>query len=273
MVCPTTRLKKSLKRNRPKKCKHKSLIKGKRKNKVLSSNGIPGATGAPGLQGPPGPQGPTGPQGADGLPGITGPIGPQGLPGPSGVGLLTFYDFFQIPDPIITGGPAITTVVLPVSPSTIGPEVQVSNQSITLSNVNINSRVVLRATVVWSFTFLSEVAPELAVASQVLNFSFFRDAPLTGVRVASVADAGSVTQINFSGTGTTVVQGTFTTTFACTDTEVTGPNTSYFLTAAAGPPSGFGVVTDGGPIPITNFTNPVILEVHFSGEVIGPNIL
>jgi hypothetical protein len=238
-----------LKRNIPKRCKHNSLIKGTRKRriiKVLARNGKQGAAGPP---------------------------GPQGLPGPSGVGLLSFYDFFQIPDPMITGGPAITTIVLPVLPAMIGPEVQVSNQSITLSNVNINSRVALKASIVWSFNFISEVAPEIALASQVMNFSFFRNDPLLGVRVASVVDSGSVTQINFSGTGNTLVQGTITTTFACTDTGVTGPNTSYFLTAAAGPASGFSVITDGAPIPITNFANPVINEVHFSGEVIGPNIL
>ncbi|CAM3353815.1 hypothetical protein PALU110988_18200 [Paenibacillus lupini] len=268
MVCPIPRLKKSLKRNSPKRCKHNSLIKGKRKR--LS---IQGAAGPPGPQGPTGPPGPQGPAGLAGLEGAPGPTGPQGIPGPSGVGLLTFYDFFQIPDPLLTGGSAITTIVTPVTPATIGPEVQVSSQSITLSNVNINSRVVLRATIVWSFSFISEVAPQLALASQVMNFNFFRDAPLLGVRVASVVDSGSVTQINFSGTGTTLVQGTFTTTFACTDTGVTGPNTSYYLTAAAGPASGFNVITDGAPIPITDFTNPVINEVHFSGEVIGPNIL
>lgn len=214
-----------------------------------------------GLVGPPGPAGPKG------------PAGPQGLPGTPGGGLLTSYDFVEIPDPMVAGGPVITTVVLSAAPATIGPELQISNQSVALANVNVNSRVVLRATFVWSFTFITELAPQLAVASQVMRFGLFRDAPLIGERVSTVIDTGSVTQINVEGMGTTFVSGTFTTTFECTDTGVPGPSVNYYLTAAAGPASGFGVGTNGSPTTITNFTNPMINEIHFSGEVIGPNVL
>jgi hypothetical protein len=195
------------------------------------------------------------------------------VPGPSGTGLLTSYDFVEIPDPMVAGGSAITTVVLPIAPATVGPEVQVSGEFVTLSGVNVDSRVELSATVVWSFTFLSGPAPQLAVASQVMRFSIYRDAAITGTLVGTVVDSGSVTEINVEGTDATEVQGIFTTTFGLTDTGAPGPSANYFLTAAAGPASGFNVsFMDGTPTPITTFDNPVISEVHFSGEVIAPNI-
>jgi hypothetical protein len=214
-----------------------------------------------GRVGPPGPEGPQGPS------------GPQGLPGPSGAGLLTFYNFIEIPDPMVAGGAAITTLAQPIAPATIGPESQISNQFVALGSVNATSRVVLRATIVWSFSFVSATPPELALASQIMRFSIFRDAPVIGVRVGTVVDAGSLTQINLTVGSTMLINGTFTTTFECTDTGVPGPNTNYFLTGAAGTASGFSVITDGAPSVITNFNNPIITEIHFSGEVIGPNVL
>ncbi|WP_169088273.1 hypothetical protein [Paenibacillus sp. PL91] len=202
-----------------------------------------------GRVGPPGPEGPQG------------PTGPQGLPGPSGVGLLTSYNFIEIPDPMVAGGAAITTLTQPIAPATIGPESQISNQFVALGSVNASSRVVLRATIVWSFSFVSAAPPELALASQIMRFSIFRDAPIVGVRVGTVVDAGSITQINLAAGSTMLINGTFTTTFECTDT------------GAAGTASGFSVITDGAPSLITNFNNPIITEIHFSGEVIGPNVL
>ncbi|MCR8643392.1 hypothetical protein NV379_12090 [Paenibacillus sp. N1-5-1-14] len=160
-----------------------------------------------------------------------------------------------------------------MSPATVGPEVPVSSQFLTLSNINVNSRVVLRATVVWSFTFVTPISPELAVASQVMQFSIFRDAPLTGVRLSTVIDTGSITQVNVTGMITAQAGGTFTTTFECTDTGILGATHNYYLTAASGVVSGFSVSGGDGPVPITDFTNPTIIEVHFNGEVIGPNVV
>ncbi|WP_337101086.1 hypothetical protein [Paenibacillus sp. YIM B09110] len=210
-----------------------------------------------------GPRGRTGP---------VGPVGPQGVPGPAGSGLLTSYDFVELPNPMVAGGPVITSVVLPVAPATIGPEVQVSSEFVTVSGVNGSSRIALNATIGWSYMFESGPAPQLAVASQMMRFSIYRDAAITGTLVGSIVDGGTVTEINLVGTGTTQIQGFFTSTFNVADTGAAGPTANYFLTAAAESASGFGVGFDAPPEPITNFTNPVITEFHFSGEVIAPNL-
>ncbi|CAM4510861.1 collagen-like protein [Paenibacillus endophyticus] len=215
-----------------------------------------------------GPRGLTGPVGPSGP---AGPVGPQGVPGPAGSGLLRSYDFVEIPNPMVAGGPVITTVGLPVAPATIGPEVQVSGEFLTVSRVNGGSRIALNATIGWSYMFESGAAPQLAVASQVMRFSIYRDAAITGTLVGTIVDGGTVTEINLVGAGTTQIQGLFTSTFNVTDTGATGPTANYFLTAAAGPASGFGVGFDAPPEPITNFTNPVITELHLSGEVIDPS--
>lgn len=216
-----------------------------------------------GRRGPAGPVGPSGP---------AGPAGPQGVPGPAGTGLLTSYDFVEIPDPMVAGGPVITTVVQPVAPATVGPEVQVSGEFVTMGGVNVNSRVALSATVVWSFSFLSDPDILLAIATQVMRFSIYRDAAITGILVGTIVDSGTITENNLDGTEPLQVQGTFTTTFGLTDSGAPGPSANYFLTAAAGPASGFAVST-GAPFQITTFTNPAISEVHFSGEAIAPNTL
>ncbi|MBD2871409.1 collagen-like protein [Paenibacillus arenilitoris] len=217
-------------------------------------------------------RGPRGPAGRVGPRGPAGPAGPQGVPGPAGTGLLSSYDFVEIPDPMVAGGPAITSVPLPVAPATVGPEVQVSGEFVTLGGIGAGSRVALSATVVWSFMF-STATPQLAVASQVMRFSIYRDAAITGTLVGTIVDGGTVTEIN-TETGTTEILGVFTSAFTITDTGAPGPSANYFLTAAAGPASGFSVA-DGpmGPMPITNFNNPVITEIHFNGEVIGPNTI
>jgi hypothetical protein len=249
--------------------KRKPAKKLTRKVRIVKVVALQGPIGPTGLIGPRGPQGPAG---LIGTQGPQGAVGQQGVQGAPGVGLLDYYSFIALPDPMVPGGPAITTATLPVAPATIGPEVQISNQFLTVGNVIPASRVALRATVVWSFTFISGTAPELAVASQIMRFSIFRDAPLVGIRLCNVIDTGRVTQINLAESGTTLVSGTFTTTFEYTDRGIAGPNVNYFLTVAAGSATGFVVGGDGGPTPITNFTNPVISEFHFSAEVIGPNV-
>ncbi|RED59321.1 collagen-like protein [Cohnella lupini] len=249
--------------------KRKATKKISRKEEVVEVVANPGPIGVIGPIGPIGPQGPAGLVGPIGPQGI---VGPQGVQGAPGVGLLDFYSFISAPDPMVPSGPAITTVTLPVPPATLGPELQLSNRFLTVSNVIPASRVALKATVVWGFTFISGTAPQLAVASQIMRFGIFRDAPLVGIRLCTVIDAGSVTQINLVGSETTFVSGNFTTTFEYTDRGIAGPSVNYFLTVAAGPASGFGVGGDGGPTPITNFTNPVVNEFHFSAEVIGPNV-
>ncbi|RED59320.1 collagen-like protein [Cohnella lupini] len=238
------------------------LARGKLKFIVVSPQG------AAGLEGPQGPRGLVGPQGPTGAIGPQGPAGPQGIPGISGAGLLAFYNFFELPDPMVPGGPSITTLTLPVLPATLGPEQQVSGQFLSLSGIDASSRIALTVTLVWSFTFITEVAPQVSVASQIMEFSIFRDAPLTGIRICTVRDAGSVTQINNEGVATTFVTGTFTTAFDYTDVAVPGPTTRYYLTAAAGAAAGFGAPQNNFPVPITNFTNPTINEVFFSGKVI-----
>ncbi|MGO4109006.1 hypothetical protein [Paenibacillus sp. YAF4_2] len=237
--------------------------------------GPSGPSGPTGAVGPMGPPGLAGPQGEVGPTGSQGPVGPQGLPGPSGVGLLTSFDSIEIPDPMVTGAPPITTVALPAAPAAFGPEIHISDQFVTLSTINLDSRILLSATIVWSFSYISQIPPELSVASQSMQFSIFREAPLIGERICTVLDAGSVTQIIFEeGLDPTVITGRITTSFRCTDTGVSGPAANYYLTAAAGPGSGFNVSGDNGmPSPIPNFNNPIINEIHLSGEVIGPNVL
>jgi hypothetical protein len=136
----------------------------------------------------------------------------------------------------------------------------------------LETRQELSATIVWNFSFTTLPGPQLAVASQSMQFSIWRDAPFTGKRISTVVDSGSVTEINLSTTDTMVVTGTITTSFECTYTRAPGPTHKYFLTAAAGRASGFEVTTNGAPSPITTFTNPTITEVHFSGKVIAPNV-
>ncbi|MFK7695981.1 hypothetical protein ACI5FR_24480 [Paenibacillus sp. HJGM_3] len=194
------------------------------------------------------------------------------MPGPSGVGLLTNYNFIEIPNPMVPTEPGIVAFPLPAAPGTFGDETPISPQFVALSTITPASRIALRATIVWRYTFLSGSSPELTVSSQTMRFSIFRNAPVTGELVGTVTDTGSLTQINLEGTDVTSVNGTFTTTFEVTDTGVPGPNANYFLTGAAGQVSGFGVGMDTGPSPITDFNPPVALEIHFSGEVIGPNV-
>ncbi|WP_337101087.1 hypothetical protein [Paenibacillus sp. YIM B09110] len=204
--------------------------------------------------------------------GFAGAMGPQGPPGVPGPGLLTYYDFVQIPNPMTAGGPAIVVLSPPIAPATTGPEVQVSNQFVELRGIEPNSRIALTATVVWSFSFITIQAPEVAIGTQRIQFSLFRDAPLTGQRICQVLNAGSVTQINDEGDATTLVTGTFTASFTCTDSGLTGSTVNYYLTAAAGPSSGFSFdLEDGGPTAINEFMNINVSEIHFSGKVIGPN--
>jgi hypothetical protein len=83
-------------------------------------------------------------------------------------------------------------------------------------------------------------------------------------------DSGHITQILLNPPTTTNVTNTVTTTFICSDRKISGKH-KYFLTAAAGAPSGFTVSFGeggGAPVPITAFISPTITEVHFSGEVI-----
>ncbi|WP_336770867.1 hypothetical protein [Paenibacillus sp. MMO-58] len=260
---------------RHRKKKNKKICRRRsHKVRIITRQGPPGPSGPPGPTGAVGSNGSVGLQGDVGPTGSQGPAGPQGLPGPSGVGLLTSFDSFEIPDPMVTGAPPITSVTLPIATAAFGPETQISDRFITLNTINLGSRIPISATIVWSFSYLSENAPELSISSQVMQFSIYRDAPLTGERICSVIDSGSITQINSEGMGPTVITGRFTTTFQCTDTAVSSATANYYLTVAAGSASGFNVSTESGmPTPITNFTNPVINEIHLSGEVIGPNVL
>ncbi|MBD2871408.1 collagen-like protein [Paenibacillus arenilitoris] len=214
---------------------------------------------------------PRGRQGPAGARGRRGPSGPQGLPGIPGAGLLTFYNFVQIPNPMTAGGPAIVVLTPPAAPATTGPEVQVSNQFLELRGIAASSRIVLSVTVVWGFSFVTLPAPEVAAGTQRIQFSLFRDVPLTGLRIAQIISAGTVTQINTEGTDTTTVTGTFTSSFSCTDSGLTG-GANYYLTAAAGPSTGISTnLITMDPEPIGTFMNINISEVHISGKVIGPN--
>ncbi|WP_169088275.1 hypothetical protein [Paenibacillus sp. PL91] len=253
MDCPTPDHHKKIKRKCLKSCNKKcavTRVRRKPKINVIAPRGIRGAAGPPGPVGLPGTQGPT---------------------GAPGIGLLTFYNFIEIPDPMLPGGPAITALTLPIAPATTGPELQVSNQFISLSGIDINSRIALTATIVWSFSFITDGLPQVAVGNQMMQFSIFRDAPLSGVRVGTVVDAGRITEINREATEAMLVSGTFTTTFECTDTGVPAAAANYFLTAAAGAATGFSAPNDSGPTIITSFSNPTIHEVHFGGKVILPN--
>lgn len=215
---------------------------------------------------------PRGRRGFAGAMGQQGPAGPQGPPGLTLPGQLTYYDFVQIPNPMTAGGPAIVVLSPPIAPATTGPEVQVSNQFLELRGTEANSRIALMATVVWSFSFITLPAPEVAIGTQRIQFSLFRDAPLTGQRICQVLNAGSITQINNEGDATTLVTGTFTASFTCTDSGFTGSTINYYLTAAAGPSTGFSFDLDeGGPTAINDFMNINVSEIHFSGKVIGPN--
>jgi hypothetical protein len=255
--------------------KHPVYYKKKSANKCIrlkivlpeGNSGPIGPIGHSGPAGPQGLQGPTGPQGLTGARGLQGALGPQGLPG----GLLAFYDFIEIPDPMVPGSSPIETVTLPIFPAETGPEIVVSDQFLSLDSIDVSSRIELQVTVVWSFSFITLTAPELATASQKMNFSIFRDIPLFGQRICSTVDSGKITQINLEGTGTTLISGTVTTTFECTDTQVAGPSATYYLTAASGVASGLNAQFNGPPVPITNFMNPTINEIHFSGKVIRPN--
>lgn len=215
---------------------------------------------------------PRGRLGFAGAMGQQGPAGPQGPPGVPVPGLLTYYDFVQIPNPMTAGGPAIVVLSPPIAPATTGPEVQVSNQFVELRGIEASSRIALTATVVWSFSFVTLPAPEVAIGTQRIQFSLFRNAPLTGQRICQVLNAGSVTQINVEGDETMLVTGTFTASFTCTDSGFTGNTVNYYLTAAAGSSSGFSFDLDeGGPTAINEFMNINISEIHFSGKVIGSN--
>lgn len=219
--------------------------------KAIAPRGRPGPTGDPG------PQGLSGPQGAPGIPGI---------------GLLTFYDFVQIPNPMTADGPPIVVLAPPIAPATTGPEVQVSNQFLELRGIGANSRIALSATVVWNYSFVTLDAPQVANGAQRIQFSLFRDAPLIGQRICQVIDSGTVQQISTEDEGSSLVTATFTTSFTCTDSGLMGSSATYYLTAAAGPSKGVLVDLESGiPTVIDAFMNINVSEVHFSGKVIGPN--
>ncbi|WP_261304355.1 hypothetical protein [Paenibacillus andongensis] len=208
--------------------------------------------------------------------GIQGPTGPQGIQGPIGPGaLLKWYDFIEVPDPMIPGGTAITTFPLSSPPTSFGPEVPIAELFITLDNIDSDDRAELKVTIVWNFGVTTTVpSPEISVLSQQMQFSIWRDAALTGTRLCSVVDHGNITQISETApVGTPIIQ-TLTTSFTCTDIGITGTPHKYFLTGAAGPANGFFVSAGddgGGPAPITTFDNPNVTEVHFSGMVIDRN--
>jgi hypothetical protein len=196
------------------------------------------------------------------------------MPGPITKDRLRWYDFVQVPNPMLPGGPVIATTPLPTPPAEFGPEISIGGLFITLSRITRDSRQELSATIVWKFSFTTPPGPQLALASQKMQFSIRRDDPLTGDLVCTVVDSGNISEINFNPTPPLLITQTVTTSFECTDTGIDGPTRRYFLTAAAGTASGFTVDFGGGgqPTPITTFNNPTITEVHFSGKVIGPNI-
>ncbi|MDB5054662.1 MAG: collagen-like protein [Bacilli bacterium] len=58
-------------------------------------------------------------------------------PGPGR--LLKWYDFIEVPDRMISGGPAITTFIHPSQPNTFGPKVPIDLLSITMDQIDSNT--------------------------------------------------------------------------------------------------------------------------------------
>lgn len=188
--------------------------------------------------------------------------------------LLKWYDFIEIPNPMVPGGPAITTFTLPTPPDTFGPEVPISSSFITLSRIDLNDRAELKATIVWNFgVTLVDAGPEITVVSQQMQFSIWRDAPLTGTLLCTVVDTRNLTQISLDAPAGAIMTSTATTSFSCTDSLISGRTHNYFLTGAAGVANGFIVdLNNGGaPTPISSFNSPTVTELHFSGSVIDRN--
>ncbi|WP_409340312.1 hypothetical protein [Paenibacillus sp. MBLB4367] len=183
--------------------------------------------------------------------------------------LLKWYDAVEVPDPMVPGF-TLVSAPLPTAPATFGPEITLPVE-VRLRRINPNDREELKATIVWTFGFpvTGDVVPLIGVASQQMQFSIWRDSPLTGTRLCTVIDSGHITEI-LSAPVTTITN-TVTTTFLCADKKVSGRNHNYFLTAAAGAPDGFTVGSDGGPTIVTTFIAPIINEVHLDGSVIDEN--
>ncbi|MFD0695413.1 hypothetical protein ACFQZT_15025 [Paenibacillus sp. GCM10027628] len=182
--------------------------------------------------------------------------------------LLKWYDYHELPNPMLLGG---STVIVP---SYFGGQEVLIPGSITLKRIHSNDRIELKATIVWNFSLNSIASPEITVATQKMQFSIWRDKPFTGERLYTVLDAGSLTELIPVGGQPTIINNSFTTSFACTDQHVKGETHNYYLTASTGGTFGFNVfIGDGGgqPIPINNINAPTITEVHFSGFVIGEN--
>ncbi|WP_419872467.1 hypothetical protein [Candidatus Pristimantibacillus sp. PTI5] len=188
--------------------------------------------------------------------------------------LLKWYDFLEIPNPMVPGGPAIATFTLPTPPAAFGPEIPISSSFITLSRIDSDDRAELRATIVWNFSVtIPEAGPEITVISQQMQFSIWRDAPFTGTRLCTVVDTRNLTQISFDAPAGTTMTSTATTSFSCTDSAISGRTHNYYLTGAAGVANGFIVSgDDGGPAPITDFNDPTVTELHFSGSVMDSNM-
>lgn len=206
--------------------------------------------------------------------GPPGPLGPHGPEGPER--LLKWYDFVEDPIPLIPGGKAITSFTLPKAPAIFGPEIAIGPLSIMLDRILLDDYEELKATIVWNFGLTTTdpgPGPQLVLASQQMQFSIWRDAPLTGTRLCTVIDSGSMTDFLPNTPPGTPLTNTVTTSFICTDTGVIGTPHNYFLTGAAGVANGFFESSSmmGFPTPITSFASPTVTEVHFSGSVIDEN--
>jgi len=184
--------------------------------------------------------------------------------------LLKWYDFQEIPDPMVTNSVPIATVTLPPGPGMISPEFLIPVQ-IVLKEIRSNDRIALSATIVWNLGATTTPNAQVTVATQQMQFSIWRDAPVTGTRVGAVVDSGHLDEITF--VGSVPLSTAVTTTFQITDTGVIGKTHSYFLTAAAFSPTGFFVpfTPNTSPQLITSFTNPTITEVSFNGSTIDEN--
>lgn len=189
--------------------------------------------------------------------------------------LLKWYDFLEIPNPMVPGGPPIATFTLPTPPAAFGPEISISSSFITLSRIDSNDRAELKATIVWNFGLtIPEGGPEITVVSQQMQFSIWRDAPFTGTRLCTVVDTRNLTQISVDAPAGSTMTSTATTSFSCTDSAISGRTHNYYLTGAAGVANGFLVMLGeggGAPTPITDFNSPTVTELHFSGSVIDRN--
>jgi len=187
--------------------------------------------------------------------------------------LLKWYEFKELPDPMVTNSVPIATTPLPPGPGMIGPEVLIP-VTIVLRKIRSNDRIGLSATIVWSFGATTTTSPQITAGTQQMQFTVWRDAPLTGKRVGAVVDSGHLDEFTASGSSVTV-SNTVTTILKCTDTGVIGKSHQYFLTASALSPTGLFATFGGGggnpPQLITTFMPPTITEAHFSGSTIDEN--